>query len=130
MIGMNEIKNAIKRLESSNRLLIQNIESIKNQMSLTNCGRYYNRLKNCEEEYKAVELAVQVLKVELKKEHGCKYCTSSNGEGTDIFDGNQLSVGYGVYREIKYCPICGRRLEGENENTNRRGTTRNSRIDT
>lgn len=113
---MNKIKNAIKRLESSNRLLIQNIESIKNQMSLTNCGRYYNRLKICEEEYKAVELAVQVLKGELKKEHGCKYCTSSNGEGTDIFDGNQLSVGYGVYREIKYCPMCGRRLEQKNEN--------------
>mgnify|MGYP007120239574 CR=1 FL=1 len=53
------------------------------------------------------------LKRIFKCNYGCKYCTSTNGEGTDIFDGDRLSVGYGVYRKINYCPMCGRKLRKE-----------------
>lgn len=47
---------------------------------------------------------------------GCDYCLSTWPERaadgfSDIWHGNKLSVGYGVYREIGYCPMCGKRLE-------------------
>lgn len=41
----------------------------------------------------------------------CPYCNPETpGAGTDIHRGNQLNVGYGVYREINYCPMCGGKL--------------------
>ncbi len=47
---------------------------------------------------------------------GCDYCLSTWPERaadgfSDIWHGNKLSVGYGVFREISYCPMCGKRLE-------------------
>ena len=53
---------------------------------------------------------------------GCPYCNPETpGVGTDIHRGNQLDVGYGVYREINYCPMCGGKLEPEK--TNQTGNT-------
>ena len=58
-----------------------------------------------------IELALAALREKQEREDGCEYCQSENGQGTDIWHGNQLSVGYGVYRAIKFCPMCGKSLE-------------------
>lgn len=46
---------------------------------------------------------------------GCNYCLKTNPEYTgcsDIWHDNKLSVGYGNYIEINFCPMCGRHLRG------------------
>jgi len=46
---------------------------------------------------------------------GCNYCLKTNPEYTgcsDIWYDNKLSVGYGNYIEINFCPMCGRYLRG------------------
>jgi hypothetical protein len=62
---------------------------------------------------KTLELCDALEKAE--RESGCDYCliTWPNYVGglSDIWHGNQLSVGYGIYREINYCPMCGRPLK-------------------
>lgn len=59
---------------------------------------------------------ITFIKSEPKNINICSYCTSQNGEGTDIFNGDKLNVGYGVYRKINYCPMCGRKLGDKNNN--------------
>ena len=56
-------------------------------------------------------LAAEALREQAERSKGCEYCNSENGQGTDIWHGNQLSVGYGVYRAIKFCPMCGKSLK-------------------
>ena len=44
---------------------------------------------------------------------GCNYCLKTNPEYagcSDIWHDNELSVGYGNYIEINFCPMCGRYL--------------------
>lgn len=61
----------------------------------------------------------QALREKQARESGCDYCLATwpNHAGglSDIWHGNQLSVGYGIYREINYCPMCGKRLEERHE---------------
>jgi hypothetical protein len=64
----------------------------------------------------ARETALAALREKRERDKGCDYCLSTWPERaadgfSDIWHGNKLSVGYGVYREIGYCPMCGKRLE-------------------
>jgi hypothetical protein len=63
----------------------------------------------------AMDAAIAALREKQARESGCDYCLTTwpNYVGwlSDIWHGNQLSVGYGVYREINYCPMCGAKLE-------------------
>lgn len=61
----------------------------------------------------ACKLALVALREKQERVKGCEYCQSENGQGTDIWHGNQLSVGYGVYRAIKFCPMCGKAVGNE-----------------
>jgi len=76
----------------------------------------------------AIDLAITVLKQQQEREQGCDYCT----RGKDIqikFEGEEAgrawihncSDGYGLFLEgevityidVKYCPMCGRKLVQE-----------------
>jgi hypothetical protein len=64
--------------------------------------------------------ALAALREQAERSKGCDYCLSTwpdrAADGfSDIWHKNKLSVGYGVYREIKFCPMCGKRLEEHNE---------------
>jgi hypothetical protein len=68
----------------------------------------------------SAEIALAALREQAERSKGCDYCLSTwpdrAADGfSDIWHKNKLSVGYGVYREIKFCPMCGRRLEATNE---------------
>ena len=44
---------------------------------------------------------------------GCDYCLKTNPEYagcSNIWHDNKLSIGYGNYIEINFCPMCGRYL--------------------
>ena len=63
-------------------------------------------------------VALTALREQTEREKGCNYCLQTWPDRaaagvSDIWHGNKLSVGYGVYREIKFCPMCGKRLEVE-----------------
>jgi hypothetical protein len=64
----------------------------------------------------AVGMALAALRAQQEREKGCEYCNRYNtlnesSNQTDIWNGNTLAVGYGVYRTINFCPMCGRKLE-------------------
>lgn len=58
----------------------------------------------------AIKTAISALRAQEKEP--CEFCEGKDGEGF-IIHGNKLSLGYGIYREINLCPMCGRPLKGE-----------------
>ena len=61
------------------------------------------------------EYAESDVKEDLDKlnRKGCDYCLKTNPEYagcSDIWHDNKLSIGYGNYIEINFCPMCGRCL--------------------
>jgi hypothetical protein len=73
----------------------------------------YSGIYDCELNERVTEVALTALREKAERSKGCEYCQSENGQGTDIWHGNQLSVGYGVYRAIKFCPMCGKAVGNE-----------------
>ncbi len=72
----------------------------------------------CKKDGCAVYVAIDALREQTERGKGCNYCLQTWPDRaaagvSDIWHGNKLSVGYGVYREIKFCPMCGKRLEVE-----------------
>lgn len=88
---------------------IKHFDGLQKRYTTTHNG------KHCE----LVKAAIAALREKQARESGCDYCLTTwpNHAGglSDIWHGNQLSVGYGIYREINYCPMCGKRLEVEQD---------------
>lgn len=61
----------------------------------------------------AANMAIASLRERQERENDvpCEFCEGKDGEGF-IIHGNKLSLGYGIYREINLCPVCGRPLKG------------------
>ena len=75
------------------------------------------------------KLTISALQEKAEREKGCEYCDFSSGDVGALFDGedefflvtgdNEYFIatdGKGIFREtkIKFCPMCGRRLEDNN----------------
>jgi hypothetical protein len=74
----------------------------------------------CDLTREILDMAIAALREQAERSKGCDYCLSTwpdrAADGfSDIWHKNKLSVGYGIYREIKFCPMCGKRLEEHNE---------------
>lgn len=106
---MNEIERAIVYFEEAVRESDEIIED---------CSPALQTELTEQKEHFVVALAS--LREQTERGKGCNYCLQTWPDRaaagvSDIWHGNKLSVGYGVYREIKFCPMCGKRLEVEHE---------------
>lgn len=67
----------------------------------------------------ALDMAIAALREQEERSKGCEYCGDPSPHSDCVVDGNieQMLVGrsfadaYVYTRRIKFCPMCGRRLE-------------------
>lgn len=109
-----EIKSAIEILQHSNQLLLNHIELIKNQKYLTNGGKYYRKIENCEAEYNAVNLAIKALKKQIpEKPVPFKRTAHDFSNGTCSKSGFKCEYIEQFNHEYEYteysCPFCGKK---------------------
>jgi len=107
-----ENKEIIEILEKSNKLLKGNIQALKD-VGVSNITGYYSVLEHCENEYKSVEQAAEIIR---KVESGqLVEVVHGKWNGNPSYGPVQCSI---CSRRIagyigRYCSACGAKMDGK-----------------